>query len=137
MSSSSKRDLLEEEVTRSVIGGFYAVHRELGFGFLEHVYALALERELTARGHRVAREVAVMVHYRGEPLTWQRLDMIVDEKIVLETKAGDRLQADAGSQLFSYLCGTSLEIGLLLHFGREAKFQRVIYENRLKRRSGV
>jgi GxxExxY protein len=106
----------------------------LGFGFREYIYALALERELVARGHRVDREVAVAVYYRGEPFAWQTLDMIIDHKLVLEAKASERLHPDATTQLFSYLCATSLEAGLLLHFGREAKVYRVIYENRFKRR---
>jgi GxxExxY protein len=125
--------MLEEALTRSVIGAFYNVHRELGFGFREYIYALALERDLVAKGHRVDREVAVLVYFRGEPLAWQTLDMIVDYKLVLETKATERLHPSARRQLFSYLCATSLEVGLLLHFGREPKFQRVICENRFKR----
>jgi GxxExxY protein len=60
--------------------------------------------------------------------------MIIDHKLVLEAKASERLHPDATTQLFSYLCATSLEAGLLLHFGREAKVYRVIYENRFKRR---
>jgi hypothetical protein len=54
---------------RSVIGAFYAVYNELGFGFLEEVYAAALEIELRLRGHRVAREVWVDVYYRGQVTT--------------------------------------------------------------------
>jgi GxxExxY protein len=132
---TSKRDgeLLEEALTHSVIGAFYDVHRALGFGFREQIYTLALERELMAKGHRVDREVAVMVYYRGEPLTWQTLDMIVDEKLILEIKATELLHPSATLQLFSYLCATEMEVGLVLHFGRDAKFHRVICENRLKR----
>ena len=133
MNAKNQGGLLEEAVTRSVIGAFYDVHKELGFGFREYLYALALERELVAKGHRVDREVSVMVHYRGEPLAWQTLDMIVDEKLVLETKATERLHPGAKLQVFSYLCATNLEVGLLLHFGREPKFYRVICENRFKR----
>jgi GxxExxY protein len=125
--------MLEEALTRSVIGVFHDIHRTLGFGFREYTYALALERDLVAKGHLVEREVAVTVHYRGILLAQQSLDMIVDEKLVLEIKASERLHADATTQLFSYLCATNLEAGLLLHFGREAKVYRVIYENRLKR----
>ena len=54
--------LLEADLTRSVIGCFFDVHRELGFGYREYIYALALERDLVAKGHRVDREVAVMVY---------------------------------------------------------------------------
>jgi GxxExxY protein len=133
MNAKRATGLLEEALTHSVIGAFFDVHRGLGFGFREYLYALALERELVARGHRVDREVAVRVYYRGEPLAWQTLDMIVDEKLVLETKAAEHLHPSATLQLYSYLCATSLEVGLLLHFGREPKFQRVICENRFKR----
>src|SRR5437870_4034181 len=100
--------LLEEELTRSVIRAFYEVHGELGFGFREYIYALALERVLRAKGHRVTREVAVMVHFRGEPLARQTLDMLVDERVVVESKAAERLDPNATSQLFGYLCATSL-----------------------------
>ena len=55
--------LVEERLTGSIIGSFYSVYWTLGFGFLEHVYVLALERELRARGHRVAREVSVDIMY--------------------------------------------------------------------------
>ena len=133
MSYKGKGTMLEEALTHSVIGTFYEVHQRLGFGFREYLYALALERDLVAKGHRVHREVAVPVYYRGEPLAWQTLDMIVDGKLVIETKAAERLHPGASQQLFSYLCSTNMEVGLLLHFGREAKFQRVICETRFKR----
>ena len=131
------RVLLEEELTRAVIGVFFDVHRALGFGFREYLYSLALERELVARGHRVQREVAVMVYFKGAELAWQTLDMIVDERLIIETKATELLHSGAKRQLFSYLSATNLEVGLLLHFGREPKFQRVICENRLKGHGAV
>ena len=133
MSAKGGDGLFEEKLTRSVIGAFFDLHWSLGFGFREYIYALALERDLIAKGHRVDREVAVMVYHRGEPHAWQVLDMIVDEKLVLETKATEQLHPSAKRQLFSYLCATTLEVGLLLHFGSEPKFYRVICENRFKR----
>ncbi len=59
--------------------------------------------------------------------------MIIDEKLVVETKAMERLHPSASKQPFSSLCSTNLEVGLLLHFGREPKFYRVICENHVKR----
>lgn len=131
--TAKPNDLLEAELTNSVIGSFYDVYGELGFGFREYIYSLALERDLVAKGHRVDREVSVMVYFRGEPLAGQTLDMIVDDKLVIETKSTELLRPNATSQLFGYLHATNLEVGLLLHFGREPKFYRVVYENRLKR----
>jgi GxxExxY protein len=77
-------DLVQEETTEAIIGAFYEVYNTLGFGFLEHIYVMALERELIARGRHVAREVAVRVMYKGEQLSAQRLDMIVDGKVIVE-----------------------------------------------------
>jgi GxxExxY protein len=74
-----------------------------------------------------------MVYFGGEPVAQQVLDMIVDEKLVIEIKATEHLHPNAAAQLLSYLSATQLELGLVLHFGRKAKFHRVFYENRLKR----
>ena len=118
--------LLEETLTHSVIGAFFDVYNALGNGFLEHVYVEALEYELRARGHGVGREVAVSISYRGQPLATQRLDMIVNDKLVIEVKSTHELHKAASRQLFNYLRATSLEVGLLLHFGPEPKFYRLI-----------
>jgi GxxExxY protein len=122
-------DLIEERLTRSIIGAFYRVYRTLGFGFLEHVYILALERELRARGHQVARQVSVGIMYDGEELCTQRLDMVVDDKVVVETKSTYELHPAAQRQLYNYLRATRLEVGLLFHFGREPQFYRLMYRN--------
>ena len=116
--------LLEEELTRSIIGAFFEVYNTLGYGFLEHVYVMALERELRARGHSVAREVSVTVYYKGEPLAQQRLDMIVDGKVIVEVKATELLHPSARRQLGSYLRSTRMRVGVLLHFGPEANVYR-------------
>jgi GxxExxY protein len=118
--------LIEEALTHSVIGAFFAVHRNLGFGFLEHVHASALEFELLHRGHRVAREFDLTIQYAGVEIAHQRLDMVVDDKVIVEIKSTERLHRDAKRQLYNYLRATRLEIGLLLHFGRVANFYRVI-----------
>jgi GxxExxY protein len=125
-------ELYEGELTHSVIGAFYEVHKHLGFGFLERFYVMALERELLERGHRVAREVSVHVLYKGQELGSQRLDLIVDEKLVVETKATSDLHKSATRQLYNYLKATNLELGLVLHFGPEPRFYRVICRNRRK-----
>lgn len=119
-------ELIEEALSKSVIGAFFEVYNTLGYGFLEHLYVKALERELMARGHSVAREVGVRVMYKGEEIGFQRLDLVVDEKLVVETKATQDLHKSASRQLFNYLHATNLEIGLLLHFGPEARFYPVI-----------
>jgi GxxExxY protein len=125
-----RQQLIEEALTRSIIGGFYEVYNTLGFGFLEHIYVMALERELIARGHRVSRELGVLVTYKGAELGHQRLDMVVDGKVVVETKASLKLHEAAARQVFNYLRATNLEVGLLLHFGPSAHYFRLISSNK-------
>ena len=95
--------LIEEKLTPAVIGAFCDVYNTLGYGFLEHVYALALEREWLDRGHRVGREVSVNIVYKGLTLTSQRLDFVVDEKVIVEAKSTQALPAGAARQLYNYL----------------------------------
>jgi GxxExxY protein len=125
----SRTPLVEEALTRSVIGAFYDVYNTLGFGFLEQVYTRALERELLARGHAVECQVGVQVMYKGEPLAQQRLDMLVDGKLVIEIKSSLLLHPAADRQLYNYLKATNLEVGLLFHFGPEPVFHRLLCRN--------
>lgn len=119
-------DLIERERTHSIIGAFYDVYNALGYGFLEHVYSLALERELRARGHQVGREVPIPIRYKGEIITTQRVDMLVDECIVIENKATEFLPALTPRQTLNYLRATTLAVALILHFGPEPRFYRIV-----------
>ncbi len=112
------------DLTRSVIGAFFEVYNRLGYGFLEHVYAAALEMELAARGHSVGREVLVPVAYKGREIAKHRLDMVVNGAIVVELKAGPTLPAASVRQVFSYLCATQLRLGLVFHFGPKPLVRR-------------
>lgn len=118
--------LIEREITGDVIGAFYEVYNQLGFGFLEFVYALALEKELLRRGRTVGREVSVPVIYKGEDLANQRVDMVVDDKVMVEIKSTETLHPKARRLTLNYLRSTPLEVGLLLHFGVEARFYRFV-----------
>lgn len=130
-----KQHLIHEQITRSIIGAFYAVYNALGYGFLENVYVRALEIELRARGHRLEREYAVTVYYQGERLIQHRLDLLVDGLIVLEVKSTSKLDADAMRKVPNYLKSTDLEVGHLLHFGPKPKFYRYIHSNSHKLRA--
>jgi len=128
--------LLEQELTQSIIGAFYEVYNTLGFGFFERIYVMALERELRSRGHHVDREVGVSVFYKGEELCNQRIDMIVDGKVVVETKSTLELPPATRRQLRNYLGATKLEVGLVLHFGPRATFYREVRTPGWVRRAG-
>ncbi|HYC51442.1 MAG TPA: GxxExxY protein [Gemmatimonadaceae bacterium] len=125
----SVKPLVEPDLTHSVIGAFYEVYNTLGYGFLEHLYVMALERELRARGHEVGREVGVRIMYKGEELGIQRLDMVVDGALVVEVKSTRQLAPEAPRQVYNYLKASSLEIALLLHFGPKPRFYAQVCRN--------
>ena len=129
MSGMTETTLLERESTNAIIGAFYEVYNTLGFGFLERVYSLALERELLGRGRAVAREVSIPIFYKGEFLTYHRADLIVDEKVVVELKSTEVMPAGTRRTVVNYLEATKIEVALILHFGLEAKFYRIVSSN--------
>jgi len=122
-------ELFQERLTHSVIGAFFEVYNTLGFGFLEYPYNAAMEREILARGHDVGREIYVPVLYKGEELGRQRLDMIVDGKLVVETRSTYELHKAATRQVHNYLRAPNIEVGLLLHFGPQPSFYPVVRSN--------
>lgn len=125
----ARGELVHERLTHSVIGAFFEVYNNLDFGLLEQLYAAALAIELRLRGHVVAREVGLRVHYKGIAIGWQRIDMLVDGVLVVEIKSTPELHSTAHRQLQSYLYATHLEVGLLLHFGQKARFYRLFARN--------
>ena len=118
--------LLQEGTTRTILRAFYDVFNRLGFGFLEAVYANALEIELRLHGRRVEREVPVRVWYRGIPIGEYRADLVVEGVILVEIRATRSLDPRARQQTLNYLRGTELQVGLLLHFGPKPHFERVV-----------
>jgi GxxExxY protein len=122
--------LLERETTHCVVGAFYEVFNSLGYGFLENVYRDALELELVERGRSVRKEVFVPVWYKRTRISSQRVDLIVDERVVVEIKATEVLPQASHDQLRNYLQATSFEVGLLLHFGPEPRFFRRVHTNK-------
>jgi GxxExxY protein len=122
--------LLEHQTTEQIIGAFFKVYRYFGFGFLESNYANAMEVELNRRGLRVAREVPVQVMYYGVAVGTYRFDMLVSGRVLVEVKAAERLSLTDERQLLNYLRATNMEVGLLLHFGPEPVFKRVVNSRR-------
>ena len=110
----------ENEVSNRVIGAAIEVHRHLGPGLLESVYRDCLEYELRAQGMTVQQEVLLPVRYKGIELkTGYRIDLLVQELMVVELKAVDILLPIFTAQLLSYLRMAELKLGLLINFNSE------------------
>jgi GxxExxY protein len=125
-------DLKHHEITRSVIGSFYQVYKELGQGFLEAVYVEALSLALRAEGLSVCREMPIKVYFRGHVIGRFRADVVVNGKVLIEVKALPRLEPMHGAQILNYLRASALEVGLLLNFGRRPQFRRLRFDNSFK-----
>ncbi|MEX2180368.1 MAG: GxxExxY protein [Gemmatimonadaceae bacterium] len=119
--------LLLEELTRSVIGRFYAVYDRLGYGLLENPYVGALEIELKKAGHEVAREMPIAVRYEGVVVGSYRIDLLVDRQLLVEVKAEPCLTGIHERQLRNYLACSDCEVGLVLCFGIQPQFKRFIH----------
>lgn len=127
--------LIEEDLTRSVIGAFYTSYNKLGYGFLEKVYVGALVIELRKRGHRVEAEVPIPVYYDGEIIGAYRVDLVIDGKLLVEVKAEERLSGVHERVLLNYLCCSTFEVGLVLSYGLEPEFKRVVHGRERKSKS--
>ncbi|HVL13913.1 MAG TPA: GxxExxY protein [Gemmata sp.] len=104
-------------ISESIIGAAIAVHRELGPGLLESAYEACLEYELSSRGLKGNRQHALPVVYRGIQVECGfRIDLLVNDLVILELKAVERLEKIHEAQLHTYLRLTNLNLGLLLNF---------------------
>jgi GxxExxY protein len=92
------------------------VHRHLGPGFLESAYERSLCVELTLRGISFRRQVVIPIEYKGHPVGDGRLDLLVENRLVVELKAVDALQPIHAIQVRSYLKATGLSLALLINF---------------------
>ncbi len=107
------------KLTQSIIGAAIDVHRELGPGLLESVYQLCLFDELTSRCNlSVEKEIALPVIYRGKEISSDglRLDLLVENQIIIELKSVEKLQPVHSKQLLTYLRLAKKPLGLLINF---------------------
>ncbi len=105
-----------EELTGKIIGAAIAVHRELGPGYLEAIYEEALCVELEAAGLRYERQLPVKIRYRDRPVGEHRLDLLVENTVVVELKAVLAMQDIFYATLRSYLRATGKPVGIILNF---------------------
>jgi len=118
-------DLVHGHLTREIIGAFYDVYNKLGYGFAESVYQHALPIALARRGLKSERELPLSVVYEGKTVGVFRADLIVEEKVIVESKVADKIVNVHEMQLLNYLKATGIQVGLILNFGPQATFRRM------------
>jgi GxxExxY protein len=125
-------ELKHSNITEAIIKAFFVVYNALGYGFLEKVYANALAQELRRMGHQVEREVLIYVYYKGEIVGEYYADLLIDGKVIIETKAAKELASEHEAQLLNYLRATPYEVGLVLNFGPKPEYIRKAFNNSRK-----
>jgi GxxExxY protein len=112
-------EIIEKELSYQIMNAAYEVHNELGPGFLESIYEVALAIELRAQGHSVKTQVRIPVIYKGEIVGEHILDHIVEDRVILELKAATEIAPIHKQQALSYLKATGLQLAIVINFGSE------------------
>ena len=120
-----QKDVLTQTILQCII----TVHQTLGPGFLEIIYHRALVIELIGHELTVETEKEIVIYYQGQEVDQHRLDILVENKVIIELKTVEELSKAHYAQLRSYLKATGVKVGLLVNFAKEkADFRRVELE---------
>jgi GxxExxY protein len=113
-------EIIEKELSYLIMQAAYEVHNNLGTGFPEKIYEEAMVRELKARKIALQRQKKVVVNYKGEPLGEFTLDLLANERIILELKAVSEILRVYEQQALSYLKATGFPLAIVINFGAES-----------------
>ena len=131
-----QHSLRHVDLTEKIIGIFYDVYNELGYGLLESIYECSLAIALQEAGLKVDRQVPIPVWFRGQKVGEFRGDMLIEDSVLLELKSARMLEPAHEAQLLHYLKSTEIEVGLLLNFGQRPQFRRLLFDNARKKIRG-
>jgi GxxExxY protein len=110
-------EVLYPELSFQIMQVMFDIHNTLGPGFTEDIYEKAVCLEFASRGIPFEEQKVIQVYYKGQLLGIYRLDLVVDNKIILELKAVSELLELHKQQVISYLKATGLRLGILVNFG--------------------
>ena len=117
-------EIPERDIAEKVIACAFAVHNDLGPGFLERVYENALAIELAEHRLQFQQQVRLAVYYRGREVGEYYADFLVENRLICELKAVTTLSRQHEVQLVNYLAATGINTGLLINFGNSVNIRR-------------
>jgi GxxExxY protein len=119
-----------KELTEKIIKAAFTVHNRLGSSFLEKVYENALAKELQSMGIKAEQQKQMTVNYGGESIGDFFVDMLVEDRVIVELKAVSTLERSFEEKLLHYLKVSGVEVGLLMNFGKNVQVKRKIFTRR-------
>lgn len=129
MGHVTPQGLAHQTITSAIIKSFFEVYRELGFGFSEIVYRRALGIVLRSGGLEAIEEAPLEVRFRGHLIGRFHVDVIVGRAVLVETKAAATLEMYAQAQVLNYLKAAGGGVAMLLNFGHEPTYKRLVLGN--------
>ena len=120
--------IYEKEISDKLIDCAFEVHKTLGYGFLEKVYENSLKYELNDNGLKAVQQSQIDVFYKNRIAGEYRLDLLVEDKVIIELKAEKQYNQKHEAQLINYLKATKIKVGYLINFGKyKLEFKRLVF----------
>jgi GxxExxY protein len=122
-----RKDLIYPDLCYQIIGILYEIYKQLGSGYQEKYYQRIAAKEFQDRGVKYREQIPVPLIYKGNKIGNYFLDFIIENKIVLELKKGDRYSQKHIEQVFAYLKATGLKLAIIANFTKKGvKFKRIV-----------
>lgn len=127
LSKLKRKDLVYPELCYQIIGILFEIHKQLGSGYQERYYQRTIALELKRCGLKFKEQVSSPLNYKGIKIGNYFLDFLIDDKIILEIKRGERLAGKNIEQVFGYLKAFNLKLGIIANFtSKGLKFKRIV-----------
>ena len=125
--TANKTNIIYPDLSYEIMGAIFEVHKELGPGFLESIYEKALIEEFSSRGMKIEIQKVIDLTYKNKKIGAHRLDLVVEDKVVVELKTVERFSIHHKAQLISYLRASGYKLGILVNFSKsKVKYLRVL-----------
>jgi GxxExxY protein len=125
--TTNETNIVYPDLSYEIMGAIFEVHKKLGPGFLESIYEKALIQELSNRGMKVETQKIIDLTYKNKKIGIHRLDLVVEDKVVVELKTVERFSVHHKAQLTSYLKASGYKLGILVNFSKsKVEYNRVL-----------
>ena len=133
MKTLKRKDILYPELSYQIIGILFEVYNQLGPGYQERYYQKAISSIFKKVGFSFQEQVPIFLNFNGKRVAKSFIDFIIEKKIILEVKKGERFLKGNIDQVYSYLKATDLKLGILVNFTKLGiQFKRVVNLNNSK-----
>jgi len=125
--NTNKSEIIYKDLSFKIVGLAMQVHNTLGFGFLEKIYENSLMVLLKREGIKAKQQAPITVYFEGENVGEYFADILIEDKIILELKSGEKIVDAHRAQTLNYLKATGLNLAIILNFGKERlEYERLV-----------